>query len=142
MCARQWPVWCGRGPSRAIPIPRGTRAVPGWHRPGSTAPAPVGGYRSFPLLLAIPSACPESAGGAVAIRRLPRQLGGCRCGPAAADLHVCLRLMFIHIAPQACQSLRSSFPCPGRCYPACDTSPVPGAPSWWVQLGGVAQSTR
>lgn len=111
MCARQWPVWGGGGPSWAIPIPRGTRAVPGRHRPGSTSPAPVGGFRSFQLLLAIPSPCPERAGGAVAIRRLPRQLGGCRCGPAAADLHVCLyraTSMFLHIPPQGCQHVALS----------------------------------
>lgn len=46
---------------------------------------------------------------------------------------------FLPRAASTWPSLRSSFPDPGRCYPACDTSPVPSAPSWWVQLGGVAQ---
>lgn len=43
--------------------------------------------------------------------RAPWQLGGCRCGPAAADLHVCLHRatsIFLHIPPQGCQHVAVS----------------------------------
>lgn len=46
---------------------------------------------------------------------------------------------FLPRAASTWPSLRSSFPRPGRCYPACDTGPVPCAPSWWVQLAEVPQ---
>lgn len=46
---------------------------------------------------------------------------------------------FLLRAASTWPSLGSSFPRPGRCYPACDTSSVPCDPSWWVQLGGMAQ---
>lgn len=90
VCARQWPVWGGQGPSWAIPIPRGIRAVSGRHRPGSTSPAPVGGFHSFQLLLAIPSPCPERAAGAVAIRRLSVWPRSCwfACLPTSGNFHL------------------------------------------------------
>ena len=115
----------GRGPSRAVPTLRATRAVPGRHPLQRRIPC----FGGRVLLLSAPPGsplgpCPERAVGVVAIRRLPsRQLGGCRCGHTAADLHVCLRratFKSLCFPPRGCQRAavsRELLPTPRRALP-------------------------
>lgn len=147
LCARGSGLCGAAGGGQAVPFP--PLGVLG---PSSTSPAPAGGFRSFPLLLAPPGRHPErAAAGVVAIRRLASwQLGGCRHGDeevasAAAQLLICMsayvgqlscRSAFLPGAASAYPSPASSFPRPGGRYPAhtwhdaCLRWPESVGPAW------------
>lgn len=99
--------------AKPVPFPplgalRPSRGGPG---PGGTSPAPVGGFCSFPLLLAPPTSPPSQERGG--------HRGNEEVASAAMQLLICM----------------SAFPRAPSHAPA----PASGAPDRWVQLGGVAQ---